>query len=313
MRARTLRGLKLDDLPATAAEISTDLPCVHCGYNLRTRLSSGLCPECGSPVIDTLNLNTELERSRPGWLRCLAIGNGVLILTRVMLFAIYFVSDSRNFGLVGSLMVVATGTYVAGIFLLTLREHPHLPSPDRRSARWLRLLAVSSLFCLALGIVHQLHFPRSGSWRLTIIPGLIEWSGGGWWHIPTLILFLSAWLAYSACVIIEYRFLARLAGRLLDRFMVEHCQIAGVGAAISGTLAVLIVRPIVGHGLPQTEAGWLAMCTTLIAWGLFVVWTGFMNVYCGLRFLKLSWIAQERWKRRQGESSPRPGAPLASS
>jgi uncharacterized repeat protein (TIGR04138 family) len=34
--------------------ISCDLPCVACGYNLRTLPIEGLCPECGQPVLKTL-------------------------------------------------------------------------------------------------------------------------------------------------------------------------------------------------------------------------------------------------------------------
>lgn len=34
----------------TANTIDADLPCVKCGYNLRTRGVDSLCPECGTPV-----------------------------------------------------------------------------------------------------------------------------------------------------------------------------------------------------------------------------------------------------------------------
>lgn len=34
--------------------VPIDLPCDHCGYNLRTRSFEARCPECGDPVADTL-------------------------------------------------------------------------------------------------------------------------------------------------------------------------------------------------------------------------------------------------------------------
>ncbi len=34
--------------------VAADLPCVHCGYNLRTQAASSRCPECGAAVRDTL-------------------------------------------------------------------------------------------------------------------------------------------------------------------------------------------------------------------------------------------------------------------
>lgn len=304
LRTRTLRNLKPEEVtPVPAWEISDDLPCVHCGYNLRTQSGSGLCPECGSSVADTLTLNAELERSRPGWLRGLAVGNILLVMTRVLLLLVYATSFNgfREFLMPGVLALLAGATYVAGALLVTRREHPHLPSPDRRMGQLQRVLAMASLLCLIGGVFHQTHLPQSAAWRIVIIPGIVVWSGGGFWHLPALMLFLVSWLLYSACVIVEYRFLARLAGRLLDRFMIEHCTIAGIGAAISGVLVLGIVRPIVGRSFPVSQAAFLAISALVVVWGLFLVWTGFMNVYCASRFLKLCWIADERWRRRNSQ------------
>jgi hypothetical protein len=39
------------------APIDKDLPCIRCGYNLRTLASNGNCPECGTPA-----WRTRLER-----------------------------------------------------------------------------------------------------------------------------------------------------------------------------------------------------------------------------------------------------------
>ena len=40
--------------PVAAAPISTDLLCIACQYNLRTRTATDLCPECGLPVAQTI-------------------------------------------------------------------------------------------------------------------------------------------------------------------------------------------------------------------------------------------------------------------
>ena len=37
-------------MPAPPPTIETDLPCIKCGYNLRTLPSNGQCPECGEPI-----------------------------------------------------------------------------------------------------------------------------------------------------------------------------------------------------------------------------------------------------------------------
>jgi hypothetical protein len=40
-------------IPADA-RVADDLPCIGCGYNLRSALANGQCPECGRPVGDSL-------------------------------------------------------------------------------------------------------------------------------------------------------------------------------------------------------------------------------------------------------------------
>ena len=40
---------------ADSLPIPDDLNCVQCGYNLRELTNSGRCPECGSPVADTID------------------------------------------------------------------------------------------------------------------------------------------------------------------------------------------------------------------------------------------------------------------
>jgi len=70
--------------------MDADLPCVQCGYNLRTQLPDGDCPECGRLIDDTLRL-AQLFTRDPRWLSrmarsmswtivslsCLALATGV--------------------------------------------------------------------------------------------------------------------------------------------------------------------------------------------------------------------------------------------
>lgn len=42
--------------------IDFDLPCLRCGYNLRTLRVSGVCPECGEPVSLTTDLGATKDR-----------------------------------------------------------------------------------------------------------------------------------------------------------------------------------------------------------------------------------------------------------
>lgn len=47
----------------TNSLITGDLPCLRCGYNLRTLEVAGNCPECGTPVLWTLHPDTMLHQS----------------------------------------------------------------------------------------------------------------------------------------------------------------------------------------------------------------------------------------------------------
>src|SRR6266850_463492 len=43
------------------ARVADDLPCAGCGYNLRSALANGKCPECGKAVGDSLFVLTKPE------------------------------------------------------------------------------------------------------------------------------------------------------------------------------------------------------------------------------------------------------------
>ena len=64
----------LDHVPLDGAgRIDLDLPCVACGYNLRTGLPDGTCPECGASVSQSI-VRSRLHFADPVWLRRLAWG-----------------------------------------------------------------------------------------------------------------------------------------------------------------------------------------------------------------------------------------------
>jgi|GEM_PF-3715042 len=67
-----------------SATIDHDLPCIHCGYNLRTLAHNARCPECGAAVADSLD--GQLGQSP---LRRVRIGTMLLAASILMTF-IYF-------------------------------------------------------------------------------------------------------------------------------------------------------------------------------------------------------------------------------
>ena len=64
--------------------VCMDVPCGHCGYNLRTLSSAGACPECNEAVFASIT-NNELRFAPAKWLRVVALGAGILALAVVVL------------------------------------------------------------------------------------------------------------------------------------------------------------------------------------------------------------------------------------
>ena len=67
-----VQGTRSDNTP-----IEHDLPCIQCGYNLRTQLMGGSCPECGTPVSRSVRTD-QLHQSDISWLTSLRIGAMVM-------------------------------------------------------------------------------------------------------------------------------------------------------------------------------------------------------------------------------------------
>jgi hypothetical protein len=57
--------------PSPSLVFTRDIPCIHCGYNLRTISTTALCPECGKPAIDALD---SLNAAEPHVIARLRIG-----------------------------------------------------------------------------------------------------------------------------------------------------------------------------------------------------------------------------------------------
>ncbi len=58
---------------AEVARVGIDLPCISCGYNLRSLPMSGRCPECNSAIESALH-HGWLMFADPQWLRRLRSG-----------------------------------------------------------------------------------------------------------------------------------------------------------------------------------------------------------------------------------------------
>lgn len=128
--------------------VDVDLPCVDCGYNLRTLAADAQCPECKAPVAASLDPNL-LRYADSSWLATISRGLlyiAVANLAAVPADAVSAVADAANspiLALVARFMMMCMACVSTGGVFMLLR-------PERRPAsgglrRALRILAVMSI------------------------------------------------------------------------------------------------------------------------------------------------------------------------
>lgn len=128
--------------------------CVRCGYNLRTQLPDGRCPECNTPVAESL-VGLELVYAPLGWLR--TIGRGFGLLRTAIVLALLSVAGASLGGLaapfdavlmavLGLASFAALACLAVGFFLATQPEPRTRVLGEgwtpRRVVRWAALAAV---------------------------------------------------------------------------------------------------------------------------------------------------------------------------
>lgn len=162
--------------PPIASEkalIDRDLPCVRCGYNLRTISTAGICPECSCPV--TTTLNDSLYAADHRWLRRMRTGTATMFVADLCLmgfFCIYF-SATLFFGAlphagIALLVLGPAGLafWVFGAWRITTRQ----PGFSRRNILWwiTRLAAISGV-PLALLLALLASMPFAYAWLVRML------------------------------------------------------------------------------------------------------------------------------------------------
>ena len=85
----------MDDQPRSAipvpqvSRVGIDLPCISCGYNLRSLPMSGRCPECNSPIEEALH-HGWLMFADPQWLARLRSGVTLILWSLLAAVICYF-------------------------------------------------------------------------------------------------------------------------------------------------------------------------------------------------------------------------------
>jgi hypothetical protein len=81
--------------------VTSDLPCAHCGYNLRGLNRNGCCPECGRSVDESIEPTEPVwySSAQVRWARLVLVGVALLVIGSVMgLGVVLMMSFSEEFG-----------------------------------------------------------------------------------------------------------------------------------------------------------------------------------------------------------------------
>ena len=237
----------------TDGRLDQDVPCLDCGYNLRSLLGDARCPECGASVRASAVRHIWLCRQEPGWLQAMDIATGVACVTIAWFLGWLlpvFVGDLTNPGgpavemaLCGMFMPVGGAALAfAGLWFAT--------SPCRTADhRWSRMGRVSrwTACCALAGVALFLPVP------------MFHWYAGPILLLPALYLLVSL----GVCTWSTLAYSAGLARRVSGERLARQVRIVGWGSV--GCALVLLVCAWL-EATPRSLAGRFGDLRALTPW-----------------------------------------------
>lgn len=253
----------IPDLSASVSPtIDYDLTCSHCGYNLRTLRRVGLCPECGSPVADSLR--SWLATRDPRWLRRMAWGTALLFPTPLLVLLVIAGNERAWQWYYFALTLI----YSIGLCLVASRDPAASPASAGR-----RLRIITRLCAFALTVAN---FPvgTSRAWwsgNSTVWRPLIKIIAGDAGKLagPIVLALLAISLTYA------FLLLAATARQMRDRPLFLQ-SIRGLLLSVGPLIIMLALFLDKSHNDWSFEA--LALCVLATAWAN-IVFGRFVQVF----------------------------------
>jgi len=236
-----------------ADPLTVDLACARCGYNLRTLATDALCPECATPVSQSL-LGNRLHLAAPAWLRDLRSGTVLLLVYLLLRVVVGMVTAWMSVNSQPPLYLLWCMVDVFGVVAVFRLTRPEPSSPERETVMGLRrLLRVASVVSL----------PARYAW---VIPSIAA-------TVPAGVGSVVGGVAILVVTIGLLIHLRRLALRIPDGVLVHHTTVVALGLGVTTVWAVTINVTGAVFG-PRTIAGLLAGARThTVIFGVFGCFT----------------------------------------
>jgi hypothetical protein len=294
----------VDGMMATPVHTLADVPCVRCGYNLRSLHPEQSCPECGLGIARSLALGQALRDSRPGWIASLAWAARLLLLAHlVALFGLVMPELIRSFlsgwyvteVIRGTILVLAAALHCIGCWLLTRPENPYTAAkPHRYLAVSLRLCSLGPLVSAGMGLAAALlNWLWYQDYSFAPPPNWLRNTYGFLNSYGMYPLFL-----FVPCPLLQFVLLRRLAVRVLDRHLFEQITIVGCGLPVS--ILLLFFCPSCNL---NCFIGYYVVLLIWVAFLLFWLWSLYVFTLSAHAFFAAARQARVTWQHADSARS----------
>jgi hypothetical protein len=242
--------------------VDADLPCMQCGYNLRTQPGGGVCPECGVPIRHTISF-PHLSRSAPRWVTSLLDSVTVLLVAFAIAVVCRFVFTGPRDTLPPLICIPAAwGTAWFAVWLLT-RPEPGVRDFDAAAWGWtMRLMTTVGYvgIFVAVPIAHL-----AGA------------------YAEVVLFLILVWLAPATCL--YYNHLRRAARRLPSARLAW--QAAALQLLLPLAMVVATARVLFQGRGPQSAADFMLRVPLV---GVGSVGDAWMFFQIARAFVLLDWV-----------------------
>ena len=263
-------------LPAdlSVAALDQNLPCLRCGYNLRTLATNARCPECSTPIASSLDTNL-LRYADPSWTSILALFMGLMFISACFeLVNVYMTLLVTRYDALLDLSVVIDPihSFTSPLFWLAAfllgRPEPNRSSIFKSKSR--SLMRIAALIALLWAIFYQ-----SIASNLTMFPDYLT-------DLPI------AQAIELLAIIFLFIYLLRLARQSGQPSLLRHTKIA---------MTAIISALCIWAFLDVTDSEWEESLDLLVRLLLAPVFLYQLYIFLRFRrtFRKSAKFAREHW------------------